>query len=31
LSQSPVARDDRVPAADAGLDGWLIDRLFGRR
>jgi penicillin-binding protein 1A len=31
LSQSPIARDDRVPAADAGLDGWLIDRLFGRR
>jgi penicillin-binding protein 1A len=31
LSQSPVARDDRVPAADSGLDGWLIDRLFGRR
>jgi penicillin-binding protein 1A len=31
LSQSPVARDDRVPAADSGLDGWLLDRLFGRR
>jgi penicillin-binding protein 1A len=31
LSQSPVARDDRVPEADHGLDGWLLDRLFGRR
>ena len=30
-SPSPVARDDRVPAADHGLDGWLLDRLFGRR
>jgi penicillin-binding protein 1A len=31
ISQSPVARDDRVPEADHGLDGWLLDRLFGRR
>jgi penicillin-binding protein 1A len=30
--QSPVAQNNQVrPASDAGLDGWLLDRLFGRR
>jgi penicillin-binding protein 1A len=30
--QSPVAQNNQVrPASDSGLDGWLLDRLFGRR
>ena len=28
---APVARDERVPESSAGLDGWLLDRLFGGR
>jgi penicillin-binding protein 1A len=34
VAQSPVAHNSGrppVPEASAGLDGWLIDRLFGRR
>ncbi len=29
-SQTPVARDERLPP-QSGIDGWLLDRLFGRR
>ncbi len=28
--QTPVARDERLPPASS-IDGWLLDRLFGRR
>jgi len=30
IPQTPVARDERLPHA-SGIDGWLLDRLFGRR